>query len=52
MKALKSFEDEFSQRVQELCEVIKERSAQTGTPLDFSEHLRYATPADDFGHST
>lgn len=41
MKALKGFEGQFSERVQELCEVIRERSVLTGQPVDFSEHLRY-----------
>lgn len=40
MKTLKGFENEFSHQVQNFCEVVKERSAQTGEPLDFSEHLR------------
>ena len=46
MKALKGFEGQFSERVQELCEVIRERSVLTGQPVDFSEHLRYVGHKD------
>ena len=40
MKAMRGFEPKISNRVDELCEKIRERSVLTGKAVDFSEHLR------------
>jgi len=42
MASLKAnHESKMSERIDELCEVIRERAAKTGDALDFSEYLRY-----------
>lgn len=42
MTAMKSYhEHKISERLDELCSKLRERSSVPDLPVDFSEHLRY-----------
>lgn len=41
MKAMRGFEQKIDERVDELCEKMRQKSARTGEALDFTEYIRY-----------
>lgn len=53
MSSMKLYhEHKISERVDELCHVIRERASVPGRPLDFSEYLRYVTDPSPHGTQT